>query len=134
MQNMKNETCKIAMSYEITDFRNIVIKSFFRNNESENVTDMKNEKISENSENTFEKISQFQNEKKAFQNSPEISIKRDRDRFRKLSLRYKNSETDISIFLQNSQNDSLMQNMQISTSTSISAPIPTPFVESRKKK
>ena len=71
MQNMENETCKIAMSYEIIDFRNIVIKPFFRN-ESENITDVKNEKnidhvneeISENSEKKFEKISQFQNEKK----------------------------------------------------------------------
>ena len=44
MLSMESETCKIAMSYETTDFRNIVVKSFFKNNESENVTDMKNEK------------------------------------------------------------------------------------------
>ena len=65
--------------------------------------------------------------KTAFQNSSEISIKRDRDRFRKLPLRYKNFETNISIFFQNFQSDSLMQNMQIPISIS------TSFVKSRKK-
>ena len=45
MLNMKNETCKIAMSYETIDFRNIVIKLFFKN-ESENVKNVKkNENI-----------------------------------------------------------------------------------------
>ena len=128
MQSMESETCKIAMSYEITDFRNIVVKLFFKNNESENVTDMKNEKNSKNE--NIEKVSRSQDEKKAtFQDSPEISIKRDRDRLRKLPLRYRDIETNIFIFFQNddSQNDSLMQNMQISTSIS------APFVESRKK-
>ena len=134
MLGMENETCKIEMSYEIIDFKNTVIKSFFRNNESENVTDMKNEKEVSKNENV-EKIFQFQNdeisriqgeEKATFQNSPEISIKRDRDRFRKLPLRYRDTETDIFIFFQNdSQNDFLMQHMQI--------PIPIPFVKSRKK-
>ena len=130
------------MFYEITDFKNTIIKPFFRD-ESENVTNVKNEesinhvngKISENSEKTSEKISQSQNDKisrpqnekeTAHQDSPFVS-KRDRDRLRKLSLRYRNTETDISIFFQNSQNDLLMQNMQIP------APIPTPLVESRKK-
>ena len=123
MQGMENETCKIAMSYEIIDFRNIVIKPFFRNNESENVTDMKNKKISEN-ENT-EKIFQPQGEKKAHQDSSS-ALKRGRDRPRKLPLRYRDTEADIFIFLQNdSQNDLLMQHMQV--------PIPAPFVESRKK-
>ena len=139
MQGMKEKTCKIAMPYEIIDFRNIVVKFFFRN-ELENVTDVKNEentdhvneKISENFEKIFEKIFQFQSEKEtAFQNSPEISIKRDRDRSKKLSLRYRNTEADISIFFQseNSQNELLMQHMQVSISASISAS----FVESRKK-
>ena len=139
MQGMKNETCKIAMSYGIIDFKSTVVKPFFRD-ESENVKNVKNEntnhvnkKISENSKKPFEKISQFQNDEisqsqdegKVFQNFSEF--KRDRDRFRKLSLRYRDFETNISIFLQNHQNDSLMQNMQ----TSI--PISAPFVESRKK-
>ena len=136
------------MSYETIDFKNIVIKSFFKN-ESENVTNVKNEKntdhvnekISKNFKKNFEKISQPQNdeisriqneEKTTFQNSPEIPTKRDRGRLRKLPLRYRNTETDISIFLQNdSQNDLLMQHMQ--TSIPSPAPIPTPFVESRKK-
>ena len=137
MQDMEKETCKIAMFYEIIDFRNIVIKSFFRN-ESENVknvknenTDHVNEKIekNENSEKISEKISQSQdeNEKTFFSNSS-FASKRDRDRSRKLSLRYRDFETNISIFLQDLQNDSLMQNMQTSTS------IPIPFVKSRKKK
>ena len=95
MLGMKEKTCKIVMSYEITDFRSIVVKSFFKN-KSQNVKNVKNEnidhvneKISENSEKNFEKISQFQNEKKTFQNSPEIPTKRGRDRSRKLSLRYR---------------------------------------------
>ena len=138
MLGMENETCKIEMSYEIIDFKNIVIKSFFKNNESENVTDVKNEKntdhvnekISENFQKISEKISQSQSEKKAFQNS--FAFKRDRDRPRKLSLRYRNIETDIFIFLQDDfQNDLLMQHMQTSISTSTS--IPTSFVKSRKK-
>ena len=141
---MEKKTCKIAMSYETTDFRNIVVKLFFRD-ELENVTDVKNEKNTdhvnekisenENSEKIFEKISQPQNEgEKAFLPKSPPAFKRGRDRSRKLSLRYKNFETDISIFLQGDfQNDSLMQNMQTSASTSISIPIPTPFVESRKK-
>ena len=136
MLGMKNETCKIEMSYEIIDFKNIVVKFFFKNNESENVADMKNKKISENG--NTEKIFQSQNEKKTFQDSSEISIKRDRDRLRKLPLRYRNIETNIFIFFQNenSQNDLLMQNMQTSTSISISisVSIPTPFMKSRKKK
>ena len=139
MLSMKNETCKIVMFYEIIDFKNTIIKPFFRD-ESENVTDVKNE----NTDHVNEKVSknvnskknfQFQNkdEKTSFSNSFhafEISIKRDRDRSKKLSLRYKNFETNISIFLQDDlQNDLLMQNMQILVSTSIS----TPFVKSRKK-
>ena len=119
------------MSYEITDFQNIVIKSFFKN-ESENVTNVKNENIdrvnekipeNENIEKKFQ--SQNENEEAFFPNSfqaPEIPIKRDRNRPRKLSLRYKNFETNISIFFQNDfQND-----QQNST--------PGPFVKSRKKK
>ena len=146
MLNMKDETCKIEMLYETIDFKNIVIKPFFRNNESENVTDMKNKKVSENEKNgNTEEISQSQNdeisrpqneEEAASQNSPEIPIKRDRDRLRKLSLRYRDTEADIFIFFQNdSQNDLLMQNMQAPTSIPISAPapIPTPFMKSRKK-
>ena len=123
---MEGETCKIVMSYEITDFRSTVVKPFFRD-ESENVADVKNEntdRVDEEiskKENT-EKISQFQgeDEKAFFSNSsqaPEIPIKRDRGRSRKLSLRYRDSEANISIFLQNDQH------MQA----------PNPFVESRKK-
>ena len=120
------------MSYEITDFRNTVIKPFFRN-ESENVTNVKknentdhvNEKISENVNPKKNFQPQDENEKAFFSNSfhaPEIPTKRDRDRSRKLSLRFRNFETDISIFLQSdSQNDQQDQ-------------APGPFVKSRKKK
>ena len=115
------------MSYEIIDFRNIVIKPFFRN-ESENVTDVKNENT--------DHVDDKEKIEKAFSpnsfHASEIPIKRDRGRPRKLPLRYKNSETNISIFFQgDSQNDQLsMQHMQVSTS----APAPGPFVKSRKKK
>ena len=142
MLGMEGKTCKIAMFYETTDFRSTVVKPFFKN-ELENVADVKNEEnidhvneeISENSKKISEKISQLQNdeisqsqgEEEAFQDSP--AFKRGRDRPRKLPLRYKDSEADISIFLQNFQNDSMMQNMQIPTP----APIPAPFVKSRKK-
>ena len=126
MLGMKDETCKIVMSYETIDFRNIVVKFFFRN-DSENVTDVKNEntdhvneKISENV--NFKKISQTHVDEKEISNLPP-AFKRGRDRPRKLSLRYKNFETNISIFLQNDQ--LLMQHMQDSTSDS--------FVKSRKK-
>ena len=126
MLGMEKKTCKIAMSYEIIDFRNIVVKPFFRDNESENVAGMKNEKeISENG--NIEKIFQPQgeNEEAFFSNSfhtSEISIKRDRDRSKKLSLRYRDFETNISIFLQGD-----FQNDQQLTQTS------GPFVKSRKK-
>ena len=113
MLDMESETCKIAMSYETIDFRSIVVKPFFRN-ESENV---KNVKKNENTDHVDDKK---ENEKTFFSNSfhtPENSIKRDRGRPRKLSLRYKNFEADISIFFQNDQH------MQA----------PGPFVESRKK-
>ena len=132
MLGMKNETCKIVMFYEIIDFRNIVIKSFFKNNESENVTDMKNEKnidhineilfsddeISRNL--GFKKISQTHVDEKEISNSFS-AFKRDRDRSKKLSLRFRDFETNISIFFQGDlQNDLLTQNMQISISISIS--------------
>ena len=133
MLGMKSETCKIAMSYEITDFRNIVVKPFFRNNESENVADVKNENIdhingtllsgdkisgSLNSEEIFQP--QDEDEKAFFSNSS-FASKRGRDRPRKLSLRYRDFETNISIFFQNDfQND-----QQVSISV--------PFVKSRKK-
>ena len=142
MLGIENETCKIVMFYETTDFKNIVIKSFFKN-ESENVTNLKNE----NTDHVNEKVSENVNFKKIFQthvdekeiekaffsnsfHASEIPTKRDRDRSRKLSLRYKDSETDISIFFQSdSQNDQLlMQHMQVPTS------VPSPFVKSRKKK
>ena len=118
---MKNETCKIAMSYETIDFKNIVIKLFFKN-ESENVTNVKNDKNTDH-------VNEKKIEKTFFSNSF-LAFKRDRDRSRKLSLRYRDFETDISIFLQSdSQNDQLLiQHMQASI------PIPTSFVESRKKK
>ena len=129
------------MSYGIIDFKNIVVKSFFKN-ESENVKDVKeknidhvNEKISENSEKIFEKnfqsqsdeISRPQGEKKTTHQDSFFALKRDRDRSKKLPLRYRDTETDISIFLQDLQNNLLMQNMQTP------APIPTSFVKSRKK-
>ena len=67
MLDMEKETCKIAMFYETIDFKNIVIKPFFKN-ESENVKNVKNENIdhvneknSKNSEKTFEKIFQSKN-------------------------------------------------------------------------
>ena len=117
MLSMENETCKIAMSYEIIDFRNIVVKFFFRN-ESENVANVKKNENIDHADDK-EKV-----EKAFFSNSP-FTFKRGRGRSRKLSLRYKNFETDISIFFQSDfQNDHLL--MQNSTSG--------PFVKSRKKK
>ena len=126
---MKKKTCKIAMFYEIIDFRNTVIKLFFRN-ESKNVANVKknentdhvNEEIPENE--NIEKISQPQDEnEEAFFSNSSPAPKRDRDRPRKLPLRFRDFETDISIFFQNDQ--LLMQHMQ--------DPAPGPFVESRKK-
>ena len=130
MLGIESETCKIAMSYETTDFRNTVVKPYFRNETGENaknVTDEKNtdheneisinansEKISQTNM-SLEKISQF-----FFPNS---SPARSRDRSRKLPLKYKDDETDISIFLQNDPQDLLLQHMQ-----------PASFVKSRKKK
>ena len=131
MLGMKDETCKIEMPYGSTDFRSTVVKSFFRNNESENVAGMEDKEVSENEENgDTEEISRPQGEEEAaHQNSPP-ELKRGRGRPRKLPLRYRDTEADIFIFLQgDSQNDSLMQNMQTSAPT----PIPAPFVESRKK-
>ena len=128
MLDIENEICKIAMSYEIIDFKNTMIKSYLRNETGENAKNVTNEKnidheneisINADFEKNFqtnmslEKISQL-----FFPNSPSA---RNRDRPRKLPLKYKNDETDISIFLQNDlQNDQLLQ--------------PTSFVESRKKK
>ena len=125
------------MSYEIIDFRNTVIKSYFKNETEKNAKNVTNEKnidheneisinanlkkISINASleknfqtnMNFEKISQF-----FFSNS---SPTRNRGRSRKLSLKYKNDKTNISIFLQNDfQNDQLLQS--------------TFFVKSRKKK
>ena len=139
MLNMKSETCKTVMFYEIIDFRNTIVKFFFRD-ESENVADVKNENTDHVNEKVSENVnfkrnfqSQNENEKAFFSNlfhASEIPTKRDRDRSKKLSLRYKNFETNISIFFQSDfQNDLLMQNMQISTPISISIS----FVKSRKK-
>ena len=55
--------------------------------------------------------------------SPNSPPARSRGRPRKLPLKYKNGETDISIFLQNDSQDLLLQHMQSA-----------PFVESRRKK
>ena len=44
MLDIENEICKIAMSYEITDFRNTVIKSYLRNETRENAKNVTNEK------------------------------------------------------------------------------------------
>ena len=103
MLDIEDKTCKIAMSYETTDFRNTVVKFFFRD-KSENVTNVRDEntdhineilfpgdEISGNLD--FKKIPQIhvdENEETFFSNSfhaSENSIKRDRDRSRKLSLR-----------------------------------------------
>ena len=141
MLGIENETCKIAMSYETTDFRSIVIKPYFRNETGENAENVTNEKntdhenvISENAgpekisinagpegisqiNMNFEGIFQFQIEK-AFLSNPFST--RNRGRSRKLPMKYRNDEADISIFLQNDfQNDQLLQS--------------APFVESRKK-
>ena len=137
MLGIEDETCKIAMPYGTTDFRSTVVKPFFTN-ESENVTNVRNEEntdrvneeISENGDTGEISQPQGEDEEAPSPNSfrtPETPIKRGRDRPRKLPLRYKNSEADISIFLQSDfQNDQLlMQHMQ--------DPAPGPFVESRKK-
>ena len=117
MLGMKNETCKIAMSYEIINFRNIVIKPFFRD-KSENVADVKNEKNTDHINEIGNEISHVVENEKTFFSNSSFASKRGRDRSRKLSLRYKNFETNISIFYQNDQH------MQT----------PGPFVKSRKKK
>ena len=74
MLDIENETCKIAMSYEIIDFKNTVIKPYLRNETEENAKNVTNEKnidhgneisINANPEKIFqtnmnsEKISQF---------------------------------------------------------------------------
>ena len=136
MLGIEDETCKIAMPYGIIDFRNTVVKPYFRNEtgkNAENVTNEKNidhgseisinaspEKISVNASSeeifqanmSFEKISQFF--------SPNSPPTRSRGRPRKLPLKYKNGEADISIFLQNDFQDLLLQSAS--------------FVKSRKKK
>ena len=142
MLGIENEICKIAMSYEIIDFKNIVIKPYFKNETEKNAKNVTNEKnidheneisknassekisINANSEKKFqinigsEEISQSQIKKTSFSNSFST---RNRDRPKKLPMKYKNDETDISIFLQNdSQNDQLLQ--------------PASFVKSRKNK
>ena len=113
------------MSYEITDFRNIVIKSYLRNKTGENAENVTNKNIHRENEISinanpekffqinanFEKFFQF-----FFSNS---SSARNRDRSRKLPLKYKNDETNISIFFQNDFQNLLLQ--------------PTFFVKSRKK-
>ena len=117
------------MSYEIIDFRNIVIKPYFRNETKENAKNVTNENIDRENEISvnaspeknfqinanFERIFQL-----FFPNSPSA---RNRDRPRKLPLKYKNDETNISIFFQGDPQDLLLQHMQ-----------PASFVESRKKK
>ena len=50
MLNIENETCKIAMSYEIINFRNIVIKPYFRNETEENAKNVTNENIDRENE------------------------------------------------------------------------------------
>ena len=113
MLGIESRTCKIAMSYEITDFKNTVMKSYLRNETGKNAKNVTNEKnidheneisINANSEKisqtnmNFEEIFQF-----FFPNS---SSARSCNRSRKLSMKYKNDETDISIFFQNDfQND-----------------------------
>ena len=116
MLGMESETCKIVMSYEIIDFRNIVIKLFFRN-KSENVTNVKNEKNIDHINEIEDEISHVDENEKTFFSNSFSAFKCDCDRSKKLSLRYKDFETNISIFFQNDQH------MQTSG----------PFVKSRKK-
>ena len=141
MLGIENETCKIAMPYEITDFRSTMIKPYLRNETEENAKNVTNEKnidhenvISENAspekisinanpERIFqinmnsERIFQSQIEGASLSNSPST---RSRGRPRKLLMKYRNDEADISIFFQDDfQNDQLLQ--------------PAPFVESRRK-
>ena len=129
MLNIENETCEIAMSYEITDFKNIVIKPYLRNETEKNAKNVTNENIDRENEISinanFEEIFQINAnfEKKIqffFSNS---SSARNRDRSRKLPLKYKNDETNISIFFQNDFQNLLLQHMQLAF-----------FVKSRRKK
>ena len=124
------------MSYETIDFKNIVIKSYFKNETKKNAKNVTNEKnidheneILKNA--NFEKISINANSDENFQTNMNFEkflqsffsnsfSARNRDRSRKLFLKYKNDETNISIFFQNDfQNDQLLQS--------------TSFVKSRKK-
>ena len=117
MLGIENETCKIAMSYEITDFRNIVIKPYLKNETRENAENVTNENIDRENEISvnanFEKNFQINaNFEKIFQFFFSNSLStRSRDRPRKLPLKYKNDETNISIFLQNDSQDLLLQHM-----------------------
>ena len=141
MLGIEGETCKIAMPYGITDFRSTVVKPYLRDETGENAGNVADEEntdhegvISENA--GFEEISvnagpeeisqvnmgpegisQSQVEGAPLSNP---SPTRSRGRPRKLPMRYRDGEADISIFLQDdSQNDQLLQ--------------PAPFVESRRK-
>ena len=113
MLDIESETWKIAMSYEIIDFRNIVIKPHFRNETGENAKNVTNEKnidhgneisINANSEKISQTNMNFEGISQPF--FPNSSSPHNRDRPRKLPMKYKNGETNISIFFQNdSQND-----------------------------
>ena len=130
MLDIENETCKIAMPYETTDFRNTVVKPYFRNETGENAENVTNEKNTDHESEISvnagpEKISQANMSFEGiFQPpSPNSPPARNRGRPRKLPLRYRNGETNISIFFQDDPQDLLLQHMQSA-----------PFVKSRKKK
>ena len=106
-----------------------MIKPYLRNETGKNAKNVTNENIDRENEISinanFEKIFQINaNFEKNFQFFPPNSFSaRNRDRSRKLFLKYKNDETDISIFFQDDFQNLLLQHMQSAS-----------FVKSRKKK
>ncbi len=108
MLDIEDETCKIVLSSESTDFRSTVIKSFL----IESINDVKS--IEENVQSTFEDV----------QSSDQSFVIIKSTRTRRLSLRYQNF-ADIIVFL---QDDDSLSNQFESSSFSVSI-----FMKSRQK-
>jgi hypothetical protein len=117
--DIEDETCKIALSSESTDFRSTEIKSFLIESIIESTNDV--ESINENVQSTSEDVQSPDHQN----NSPAEPLTRS-TRARRLSLRYQNF-ADIIVFLQD--DDSLsnqFKSLPFSVLTSI-------FMKSRRK-
>jgi hypothetical protein len=128
--NIEDEICKIELSSESIDFRSTVIKSYLIESKVksicenvQSITDVESENVQ-----STDSSSDDENQNLASETSARFI------RTRRLFLRYQNF-ADITVFLQDDVDSSLITYVLISTDSSSSTSVFTSiFVESRRKK